>query len=120
MPESNNAVYLICRRGKGQQKKHIAVCARCRWQSNCESYQTYCREESRLHPDPLLTLRNKPFIKSALRKHIRVELKEIISILACYESGNKSRDRAETEAALNTDFYLEHLIKELSHIKSLF
>jgi hypothetical protein len=41
MPSSKKEIYLICARKKGQPKKHITVCHRCRWRNNCKPYQKY-------------------------------------------------------------------------------
>jgi hypothetical protein len=36
-------VYITCPR-KGQPKKHVAVCKRCRWK-NCKPFQKYAQPE---------------------------------------------------------------------------
>jgi len=37
--------YIVCDKSKGQPKKHIAVCKRCRWKKNCRSYKLYWQPE---------------------------------------------------------------------------
>jgi hypothetical protein len=38
-------VYLSCPRYKGRHKKHVAVCARCSWNSGCHAYRRYRQPE---------------------------------------------------------------------------
>jgi hypothetical protein len=40
-----NQAYLSCPRYKGRHKKHIAVCARCSWNSGCPAYRRYRQPE---------------------------------------------------------------------------
>ena len=37
--------YIVCDKSKGQPKKHIAVCKRCRWKKNCRAYKLYWQPE---------------------------------------------------------------------------
>jgi len=35
--------YLFCPRYKNLPRKHTEVCRHCRWNRDCEVYQTYCQ-----------------------------------------------------------------------------
>jgi hypothetical protein len=45
MTAPKSDVYLTCDRRKGQPKKHIDVCRRCRWQKGCKIFQRYSQPE---------------------------------------------------------------------------
>ena len=37
--------YIVCYKSKGQSKKHVAVCKRCRYKKRCRAYQLYWQPE---------------------------------------------------------------------------
>ena len=120
MDQPDTSIYITCTRRKGQQKKHVAVCDSCRWQSSCESYQAHQLKKTQKNHDDLLTIPERPFIKKNLLNDIRRELREIILILADYPQAERSAGVIETNNALKNENLLEHLQNELSQLKSLF
>jgi hypothetical protein len=43
MSEDKTDTYLVCTRRKGQPKKHIDVCHKCRWRVSCKPFQEHCQ-----------------------------------------------------------------------------
>lgn len=44
MPDKNSTnSYLTCPRLKGQPKKHITVCHKCRYRKKCVAYRNHCQ-----------------------------------------------------------------------------
>jgi len=37
--------YIICTRYKGNPKKHVAVCHKCKWKKNCREFKLYWQPE---------------------------------------------------------------------------
>jgi hypothetical protein len=37
--------YIECPKYKGRPKKHVDVCRRCRWKTNCRAYHRYRQPE---------------------------------------------------------------------------
>lgn len=120
MDQPDTPIYITCTRQKGQQKKHVAVCDSCRWQSSCESYRTYQLKKAQKKQDVLLTIAERPFIKENLLNDIRRELREINLILADYHHKERSAGIIETNGTLKNENLLEHLQNELGQLKSLF
>ena len=54
MSEEKENTYLVCTRRKGQPKKHIEVCHKCRWRGSCKPFQEHCQPGLPLafKPDP--------------------------------------------------------------------
>lgn len=103
MSENKDNTYLVCTRRKGQPKKHIDVCHKCRWRGSCKPFLEHCQPRLPLdfEPDPApeapavpkATLPRPPVTPStaatdqtapppadgleALLRHIQRELEEI-------------------------------------------
>jgi len=120
MDQPDTSIYITCTRRKGQQKKHIAVCNSCRWQSSCESYQAHQLKKTLKNHDVLLTIPERPFIRKNLLNDIRRELREVNLILADYPRIERSAGIIETNNAVKNENLLEHLQNELGRLKSLF
>jgi hypothetical protein len=120
MDQPDTSIYVTCTRRKGQQKKHVAVCDSCRWQSSCESYRAHQLKKTQKNQDVLLTISEGPFIRKNLLNDIRRELRAVIFILADYPQTERSAGIIETNNALKNENLLEHLQNELSQLKSLF
>ncbi len=52
MESDRKDVYLTCTRRKGQPKKHISVCLRCRWNKSCVVFMRYIQPELPLKAPP--------------------------------------------------------------------
>jgi hypothetical protein len=67
------AVYLICTRNKGYQRKHVAVCKQCKFNGRCQAFVEYCRSI------PAETTVETPsgIDRTRLLRHIIQELQEI-------------------------------------------
>lgn len=120
MDQADTSIYITCTRRKGQQKKHVAVCDSCRWQSSCESYRAHQLKKTQKNQDVLLTMAEKPFIRKNLLNDIHRELREVNLILADYHHKERSDSIIETNDALKNENLLEHLQNELGQLKSLF
>ena len=120
MDQSDTSIYITCTRRKGQQKKHVAVCDSCRWQSSCESYRTHQLKKTQKNQDVLLTIEEKPFIKKKLLNYVRRELREVNLILADYQHKERSAGIIEINDTLKSENLLAHLQNELGQLKSLF
>lgn len=120
MDQPDTSIYITCTRRKGQQKKHVAICDSCRWQSSCEPYQAHQLKKTQKNHDVLLTIPERPFIRKNLLNDIRRELIEINLILADYHHKEKSAGIIETNASVKNENLLAHLQNELGQLKSLF
>jgi len=120
MDQPDTSIYITCTRRKGQQKKHIAVCGSCRWQSSCEAYQAHLLKKTQTNQDVLLTTAERPFIKPNLLNDVRRELGEVHLILADYPHPERPAAMSEAGDAPKSENLLEHLKNELGRLKSLF
>ena len=120
MDQSDTSVYITCTRRKGQQKKHVAVCDSCRWQSSCESYQTHQLKITQKNQDVLLTILEKPFIENNFLNDVRRKLREVNLILADYHHDKSSAGIIEANDMFKNENFLEYLQNELGQLKSLF
>jgi hypothetical protein len=113
--------YITCTRRKGQQKKHVTICSRCRWKSTCEPYQAHILSETREKNDAVLTICKKPFMKNDLLNFILKELSEIKLLLSDYESLVKDSTARQNEMndTLENENIVKYVMKELTQIKSL-
>jgi len=127
MGHPDTSIYITCTRRKGRQKKHVAVCDTCRWQSTCDPYQAYQLEKTQKNHDVLLTIPEKAFIERSFLNDVRRELMEVNSILADYRHDltDYHHDKCATGIigatdSLKKDNLLEYFQNELGQLKSLF
>lgn len=37
----DHSKFILCPRDKGMSKRHVDICAKCRWKKRCRAYKTY-------------------------------------------------------------------------------
>jgi hypothetical protein len=117
MAPTSTDVYLICPR-KSQQKKHIAVCQRCRHNLRCKPFQNFRQAELPFGEPQKETSAVIEVPRQALN-HLRDELKCIENLL----TGNKTREpiignSLEGSVQVSAAF-IKRMKQDLKKIKSL-